>query len=138
SFGSDGKIGRNLLAHLRSNVDIRVPRAALTALPATAKALEAAALFVKGQHQFKKTDGSPDGVGHFHFQITASGLGAKGTDSEAELFKKIPDIDTFDAHKHATDTQVVITIRGIGEMEPQNPASNVTLDLNSQANHEFQ
>src|SRR5437867_214566 len=141
SFGSDGKIGRNLLAHLRSNVDIRVPRAALTALPATAKALEAAALFVKGQHQFKKTDGSPDGVGHFHFQITASGLGAKGTDSEAELFKKIPDIDTFDAHKNATDTHVVITIRGIGEMEPKqdNDFSNsVTLDLDSQQNDEFQ
>ena len=40
-------------------------------------------------------------------------------DSEAELFKKIPDIDTFDAHKNATDTHVVITIRGIGEMEPK-------------------
>ena len=31
SFGSDGKIGRNLMAHLRSNVDFRVPRTALTA-----------------------------------------------------------------------------------------------------------
>jgi choline dehydrogenase-like flavoprotein len=46
SFGSDGKIGRNLMAHLRSNVDIRVPRAALAALPATSKALEASALFI--------------------------------------------------------------------------------------------
>ena len=73
SFGIDGRIGRNLLAHLRSNVDFRVPRAALAALPVTAKALEASALFVKGEHQFKKPDGSPDGVGHFHFQITASG-----------------------------------------------------------------
>ena len=96
-----------------------MPRAALSTLPATAKALEAAALFVKGQHQFKKPDGTADGVGHFHFQITASGLSASGTDSEAELFKKIPDIDTFDAHKNATDTDVVITVRGIGEMEPK-------------------
>jgi choline dehydrogenase-like flavoprotein len=138
SFGSDGKIGANLMAHLRSNVDIRVPRAALASLPATAKALEASALFVKGEHAFKKPDGSPDGVGHFHFQITASGLGGGGRNSEAELFKKIPDIDTFDAHKHATDTHVVITIRGIGEMEANNPASNVTLDLNPQQNDEFQ
>src|SRR6185295_8816071 len=65
SFGSDGKIGTNLLAHLRSNVDIRVPRAALASLPAAAKALETSALFVKGEHAFKKPDGSPDGVGHF-------------------------------------------------------------------------
>ncbi|QBQ54976.1 family 16 glycoside hydrolase [Nitrosococcus wardiae] len=141
SFGSDGKIGRNLMAHLRSNVDIRVPRAALTALPETAKALETSALFVKGQHQFEKSDGSPDGVGHFHFQITASGLSASGTNSEAELFKKIPDIDTFDAHKNATDTQVVITIRGIGEMEPKNDndfSNSVTLDLDPQQDDEFQ
>jgi choline dehydrogenase-like flavoprotein len=141
SFSSDGRMGRNLLAHLRSNVDIRVPRTALSALPATAKALEAAALFVKGQHQFKKPDGSADGVGHFHFQITASGLGASGTDSEAELFKKIPDIDTFDAHKNASDTHVVITVRGIGEMEPKQDndfGNSVTLDLDSQQNDEFQ
>jgi choline dehydrogenase-like flavoprotein len=138
SFGSDGKIGANLMAHLRSNINIRVPRAALATLPASAKALEASALLVKGEHQFKKTDGTPGGVAHFHFQITASGLGPDGTDSEAELFKKIPDIDTFDAHKFATDTHVVITIRGIGEMEPHNSASNVTLDLNPQQNDEFQ
>ena len=140
SFGSDGKIGRNLLAHLRSNVDIRVPRAALTALPAAAKALEAAALFVKGQHRFKKPDGSPDGVGHFHFQITASGLGKSGTNSEAELFKKIPDIDSFGAHKYATDSHVVITIRGIGEMAPKADddfGNSVTLDLNPAQDDEF-
>jgi hypothetical protein len=138
SFGSDGKIGTNLMAHLRSNVDFRVPRAALAALPAVAQALEASALLVKGRHQFKKPDGSPDGFGHYHFQITASGLSANGTDSEAELFKKIRDIDTFDAHKNATDTHVVITIRGIGEMQSNNPANNVTLDLNPLQNDEFQ
>jgi hypothetical protein len=140
SFGVDGRTGRNLMAHLRSNVDFRVPRAALMALPATAKALEASALLVKCQHQFKKPDGSLD-VRYFHFQISASGLGANGTDSEAELFKKIPDIDTFDAHKNATDTHVVITIRGVGEMEPKNDndfGNSVTLDLDPQQNDEFQ
>src|SRR5262245_66446186 len=70
-----------------------------------------------------------------------SGLSASGTDSEAELFKKIPDIDTFDAHKNATDTHVVITIRGIGEMEPKQDTdfgNSVTLDLDPQQNDEFQ
>jgi hypothetical protein len=106
-----------------------------------AKALEAAALFLKGQHQFTKPNGSLDGVGHFHLQITASGQSARGTDSEAELFKKIPDIDTFDAHKNATDSHVVLTIRAIGEMEPKQDSdlgNSVTLDLNPQENDEFQ
>src|SRR5204862_2400717 len=70
---------------------------------------------------------------HFHLQITASGLGPLGTDSEAELFKKVPDIDFFNPFKAATESHVVITLRGIGEMEPDesaNPAKKVTLDLN--------
>lgn len=124
SFGSDGRIGANLMAHLRSNMDIRVPRAALAALSPAIKALQSSALLLKGQHKF--ADGSK---GHFHLQITASGLGSAGTDSEAELFQKLPDIDGLEQHLNATDTHVVITIRGIGEMQPGNPNSNVTLDL---------
>src|SRR5262249_20118970 len=84
-----GRVGTNLMAHLRSNLDFRIPKEALFALPATAKALQASALFVKGRRIFS---GSSD-AGHFHLQITASGLGAIGGNSEAELFKKIPDID---------------------------------------------
>ena len=64
-----------------------------------------------------------------------------GTDSEAELFKKVPDVDTFDSQKNATDTHVMITIRGIGEMEPKQDsdfANSVTLDLNPAENDEFQ
>lgn len=131
SFGQDGRIGSNLIAHLRSNIDFRVPRAALATLSPAIKALQSSALFVKGQHKFTRADGTEDGtVGHFHFQITASGLGNVDTNSEAELFQKIPDIDTVNQHLHATDSHIVITIRGIGEMEPNNPSSNVTLDLN--------
>ena len=124
SFGdvaNANQLGRNLMAHLRSNVTIRVPRASLPGnLP---QELMASALFVKGRHQF------PDNsFGHFHLQITAAGLGNLSTDSEAELFKKIPDIDTFDAFNNAHDQAVVITIRGIGEMQPGNPANQVRLD----------
>ena len=115
--------GRRLMAHLRSNLDVRIPRQALVNLDPAIKELQVSALFIKGRHQF--ADGS---FGHYHLQITASGLGSAGTDSEAELFKKIPDIDGFDVFKNATDTHVVITIRGIGEMQPQNPNSFVSLD----------
>ena len=115
-------IGKNLMAHLRSNLTIRVPRAALLLSPAV-KELQASALFVKGRH--RRSDGTH---GFFHLQITAAGLGAQGTDSEAELFKKMPDIDSLNAFNLANDTHVVITIRGIGEMESQNPNSYVRLD----------
>lgn len=113
-------MGQNLMAHLRSNLTIRIPRNALPAnLPSQ---LETSALFVKGRH--KHTDGT---YGYFHLQITASGLDKPSTDSEAELFKKIPDIDTIQNLRQTTDNNVVITIRSIGQMEAQNPDSNITL-----------
>ena len=49
------------------------------------------------------------------------------TDSEAELFKKVPEVDLLDALRHTNDDNVVITIRGIGEMTPRNPNSKITL-----------
>jgi choline dehydrogenase-like flavoprotein len=118
-----GLTGQNLLAHLRSNLTIRIPRSSLTSLDPAIKALQGAALIVKGRHQH--ADGT---LGHFHLQITAAGLGAMGTDSEAELFKKIPDIDTFDNFRNASETHVVITMRGIGEMETRVAGNNVSLD----------
>ncbi len=118
-------LGKNFLAHLRSNLTIRVPRTSIGGLSAAVKELQASALFVKGRHKY-----SQDGAfGHFHLQITAAGLdNLANEDSEAELFKKIPDVDTFQAFRAANDAQVVLTIRGIGEMEPRNPDSFVRLD----------
>lgn len=113
-------IGTNLMGHLRSNLTIRIPRAALPGgLPAE---LQASTLFVKGRHT--RPDGS---VGHFHLQITAAGLEKPSSATEPELFKKVPDIDTLAAFQTATDNHVVVTIRGIGEMEPHNPSSAITL-----------
>jgi choline dehydrogenase-like flavoprotein len=118
------EIGKNLMAHLRSNLTIRVPRAAIAGLPPTGP-LEVSALFVKGRKfiagQWR----------HFHFQITATGGGALNTDAEAELFKKIPDYDQLNAMRNANDTSVVITVRSIGEMAAGNPDNNITPDLNS-------
>ncbi|HEY2958981.1 MAG TPA: family 16 glycoside hydrolase [Actinomycetota bacterium] len=125
SFGglpTTQRMGGNLMAHLRSNLTIRIPRTALAELAGAPPALQAAALFCKCRHQFGND------FGHFHMQITAAGLGALGADSEAELFKKIPDIDTFDRFTSASDTHVVVTIRSIGEMQPQNPDSFVRRD----------
>ena len=52
------------------------------------------------------------------------------SNSEAELFQKIPDIEFLNQHLQASDSHVVITIRAIGEMQPDNLNSNVTRDLN--------
>ena len=109
------------MAHLRSNMTIRIPRSAYPVLDGLD--LEASALFVKGRHIFG--DGS---LGHFHLQVTAAGLGKLGADSEAELFKKIPDIDEFHKFRAVDEDTIVVTIRGIGEMQPDNDNSRVSLD----------
>lgn len=118
--GSD-LIGKNLMAHLRSNLTIRIPRTDLNLDPAVPE-LQTSALLLKGRIQHQ--DGS---FGHFHLQITASGGNTDSVDSEARLFKKVPDIDTLDGLRKANDSNVVITIRGIGQMESQNPGSNIML-----------
>ena len=114
------RIGTNLVAHLRSNLTIRVPKAAITAnLPPTApNGLQCSALLVKGK--------APNGH-TFHLQITASGLGKLGADSEAELFKKIPTLEHLQDMLRADDNTVVVTIRGIGDMTPHNPDSFIDL-----------
>lgn len=135
------RIGRNLIAHLRSNLTIRIPRTALENSPdlpeplrtnlRNAAEIQSSALFVKGRHSVGGAER------HFHLQITASGLGSLGTDAEAELFKKVPDVDLFEAFRATTDTHVVITIRGVGEMEPDesmNPTKEVTRDQDPSQN----
>jgi choline dehydrogenase-like flavoprotein len=116
-----GTLGKNLMVHLRSNLTVRIPRSSFPAL--TGLDLEESALFVKGKHTRK--DGS---TGFFHLQITAAGLGSLGTDSEAELFKKIPDIDLLHTFRSVDETTIVVTIRGIGEMQAGNPGCSVGLD----------
>ena len=115
-------MGKNLLAHLRSNFVFRVPRAAIPGLSATTNELQAAALFVKG----RATRANGDLIGHFHLQITATG-GGSTVGSEDELFRKVPDIDFFEQLATSNDTHVAVAIRGIGEMEP--------VDLNNIAAH---
>ena len=114
------RMGTNLVAHLRSNLTIRVPRAAIAAnLPPTViPSLQCSALLVKGKAPNGRT---------FHFQITASGLQKLGADSEAELFKKIPTLEHLQDLLRATDDTVVVTIRGIGDMTPHNPDSFIDL-----------
>src|SRR6266567_1946607 len=117
-----GLMGTNLMAHMRSNYTFRIPRQALQYLGAGVQDLQESALFVKGRKPH--ADGSES---HFHLQITAAGLHAPGGNSEVELFQAIPDIDLLDQFRAIADDRVVITLRGVGEMQPQNPARRITL-----------
>jgi len=134
SFGgitNYGLIGTNLMAHLRSNLTIRIPTSALRFLSQRVQDLQQSALFVKGRHVF--TDGSK---AYFHQQITLSaGGGGLGIESDAELFKKVPDIDLLEFYKAADEEHVAITIRSIGETQSQNPHTRVTLALDQDEVH---
>jgi len=111
-------IGKNLIAHLRSNLVIRVPRSAISGLSPAANELQTAALFVKG----RATRQNGDLLGRFHLQISASG-GGNTVGGEDELYRKVPDVDFYDQLRTSTDTHVAIAIRGLGEMEPVDPAN---------------
>jgi choline dehydrogenase-like flavoprotein len=123
SFGGalgSGLIGTNLISHMRSNYSFRLPRAVVPGLGA--KDLQASAMFVK----CRKThaDGT---VSHFHLQITAAGMKGIGTNSEAELFQKIPDIDTIDTFRQADEDSIVMTVRAVGELQAANSGNRVSL-----------
>lgn len=96
-------MGRNLMAHLRTNFVVRIQRNALAAnLPAQ---LQTAALLVRGD----------TGQRRFHLQVTASA--SPNAASDALLFRMIPDVDLLDSTLAAqTANFVAITCRGIGEM----------------------
>jgi hypothetical protein len=112
-------VGQNLMGHLRSNVVLRIPRKSLP--PKLPQELQASALLMKGAHKFA-SDGE---LAYFHLQITAAGLDNLTDDDHVELFMKVPDIDFYEDMIEANDQHVVITIRGIGEMQPNNPNSRV-------------
>lgn len=116
------RMGENFLAHLRSNLTIRIPKSALTTpIAVTPKHIPVAAMFVKGKEKIGGKDH------FFHFQITASGLSDLGNNAEAFLFKKVPDAEQVDAMSQADASTIVITIRGIGQMSPFNTDSRVGL-----------
>jgi hypothetical protein len=94
-------MGRNLMAHVRSDFTVRVRRSALPPVPAH---VQTAALLVRGT--------TP--CGRFHLQVTAS---THVAGSDELLFRMIPDLDILSAQLANQDPSwITITLRGIGEM----------------------
>jgi hypothetical protein len=94
-------MGRNLMAHVRSDFAVCVAR---SALPLPEGPVQTAAMLIRGRVP----------TGRFHLQLTAS---TSPIGSDEVLFKMIPDIEEFAAHTASSDPNwIPITIRGIGEM----------------------
>jgi hypothetical protein len=94
-------MGRNLMAHVRSDFTVRVHRSALPPMPAH---VQTAAMLIRGAAS----------SGRFHLQVTASTSRAGSDDL---LFRMIPDLDQLEAHTANADPDwLTITLRGIGEM----------------------
>lgn len=118
-----GEIGQNLMVHLRTNTQFRVPRSLPLFKGLTWAQLEVSAIQLRGR--IDHADGTQ---GHFHLQIVASGVRKGEGSAEVEFFQKIPDLDQVDLFASTSDDEVAIAIRGIGEVSPMNPGSRVELD----------
>lgn len=95
-------MGRNLMAHVRSDFTVRIHRSALPQLPVH---VQTAAMLVRGA--------APSG--RFHLQITASTSRAGSDDL---LFRLIPDIELLNQHLANTDPNwIAMTLRAVGEMQ---------------------
>ena len=106
-------MGRNLMAHVRSDFTVRIRRSALPPIPGH---VQTAALLVRGV--------AP--TGRFHLQVTAS---TSRAGSDELLYRMIPDIDLLDQQLANTDPDwITITLRGIGEMhgDTTTPVPNPT------------
>jgi hypothetical protein len=122
-FGSP-RLG-NLIAHLRSNITVRIKRSVFAGLATPPSTLETAALLVRGTAMGRR----------FHLQVTAAAL--PGANPEQNLFSMVPDIDNIrNIVANQDPNWIVLTLRGIGEMQDQpslNPSPAMSwVDLSSE------
>ena len=105
-------MGRNLMAHWRSNIFVRIKRSALDPGGTLSNALQTGALLVRGSTL----------QGKFHIQVTASADPAGNSD--ALLYTMIPDIDQLDATlANQQAGWISIAFRGVSQMIGDQAAS---------------
>ena len=97
-------MGRNLMVHIRDNIQVRVKRTAISAAGTLPTQLQAAAMLIRGS----------TAEGKFHLQVTASA--DIGGDPDKLLFSMIPDVDQIDGllAMETSDT-ISIWFRGVSE-----------------------
>jgi hypothetical protein len=102
-------MGANFMAHLRTNLTVRVKRSALGLGASTG--LEQGGAIVRGE--IANPDGS---TRHYHFQVLASA--EKGQNPESTMWTMVPDIDLFrNLLVNQSPDWVTIVFRGLGEMD---------------------
>jgi choline dehydrogenase-like flavoprotein len=121
-------MGANLMVHLRKNVQFTAPLPAGVALTDP----ELSALLVRCRGD---VGGTPV---HFHLQITASALpaGSGPGQSDALLYRNVPDLDNLRRLAEAAPGEVDVSIRAVGEMIP-NQQNAVTVPLSPADNDEY-
>jgi len=121
-------MGRNLMAHLRSNTTVRIPRTVFGTLP---KQVTTAAMLVRGS--------TPQG--RYHFQVTAAAVDSPN--AEQAMWRMVPDVDLLDQLLASEEfDKITITFRGIGEMVGDKNATNANagtswMDLSPFESDEF-
>ena len=107
SFPINGT-GANLMAHLRSNTSVTVPRAELGLGPPTQ--LETGMLLIRGDVAV-----SGGRTRHFHLQVIAASNLASVPDSQ--VFSQIPDVDLLgDLIQAQSPSTIRIVLRAVGEL----------------------
>jgi GMC oxidoreductase len=98
-------MGRNLMAHWRSNIFVKIKRSALDPGNTLPNLLQTGALLVRGS----------TAAGKFHVQVTASA--DPGGNSDALLYSMIPDIDQLDVTLASQQSGwISIGFRGVSQM----------------------
>ena len=97
-------MGRNLMVHVRDNMQATIKRSSVAAAGTLPMELQAAAILVRGS----------TAQGKFHLQVTASA--DLKSNPDALLFSMIPDIDEIDGLLAAeTSDNISIWFRGVSE-----------------------
>ena len=101
----------NLMAHLRSNITVRIKGSAL-GLAGPATNVETAAFIVRGEALGRR----------FHHQLIAAAVA--GSDPEAVLWSMVPNIDLLDNMLANQNPEwIAIVFRAVGEMEDSRSTS---------------
>lgn len=114
------RMGANFMAHLRTNLTVRVKRSALGLAPSSL--LEQGGAIVRGE--IANADGT---TRRYHLQVLASA--EKGRNPEATMWTMAPDIDLYRNLLANQDPDwVTIVFRGLGEItgDPQSGPGSVT------------
>ncbi len=103
---SEELIGRNLMVHIRDNIEARINRSAVDPSGTLPTQLQAAAMLVRGS--------TPQGK--FHLQVTASADTGSQPNPDRLLYSMIPDIDLVDQLlAMETGDQISLWFRGVSE-----------------------